>query len=650
MNRLPGPLLLLLPSILLVSVLAGAALAQEDEALAVSVSQTSFEPDGASQVVLNVDGIGDEVLGGDAFTVAENGEQVDDLEAGLALDADLVDVTAALVLDVSSSMDGEPLENIKQASSDLAVTLTDQDVSVGLLTFSEVVDVVAAPTTDTDLLLEQIDGIEVDVGTALYDGVIAGVEELEPMEGITNLIVLADGEDNRSDITLGETIDTAEAAGVPVTVIALDTPFFEPDVLRPLAEETGGRFVMVEDVEQFAAVFDEVATDVASQYVVTYTSTDSDSAELAVEIAVDHDGQSVDTSFVVSNPRTDAAIGASPPPASLHDPGVFGTANALYAALGAAFIALLLLLYLLFVPRGDRKAVRTLRRGLSMTQRRARGAEVEPSSGLSASEIGQRALEVISATPKPEGYEDRIQRELDRAGWQIRTSEYIALRILGLIGGLALLWALSGAIIGAVVGAVVGFYVPTVLLLSAKQRRFNRFMEQLPQTLQLLSGTLRAGYGVQQALDTIVKETTPPISEEFQRVLTESRLGLPLEDSLNEMAERVDSDDFRWIVVAIVIQRQVGGNLAELLETVSETLRSREQTRRQIQTLSAEGRLSAIVLVALPALLLVYMLVVNPAYITPLVTNPIGLIMSGGALLLMLVGVLWMRRMIKIEV
>jgi tight adherence protein B len=141
-----------------------------------------------------------------------------------------------------------------------------------------------------------------------------------------------------------------------------------------------------------------------------------------------------------------------------------------------------------------------------------------------------------------------------------------------------------------------------------------------------------------------------PTSTEFQRALTEARLGLPLEDSLGDMAERIDSDDFRWVVVAMNIQRQVGGNLAELLETVAATLRGREQVRRQISALSAEGRLSAVILIALPFVILGFLLVTNPGYLTPLLTNMLGWIMLGIVTVLMLIGVLWIRKMIAIDV
>jgi tight adherence protein B len=259
-------------------------------------------------------------------------------------------------------------------------------------------------------------------------------------------------------------------------------------------------------------------------------------------------------------------------------------------------------------------------------------------------------MNLVEKAPKPEGYDDRLQTQIDRAGWQLRSTEFTTIRVVATIGGLAVLWALTGSFIFGLVGAVLGFLGPSVFLSNAQARRKVAFMKQLPDTLQLLAGTLKAGYGVLQAIDTVVKEVEEPTSSEFQRALTEARLGLPLEDSLGDMAERVDSDDFRWVVVAMNIQRQVGGNLAELLQTVADTLRGREQVRRQISSLSAEGKLSAAILIALPFVIIGYLILVSPTYLAPLFTNPLGLMMVGGVSLLMLVGVFWIRRLIDIDV
>src|SRR5207248_5003984 len=140
---------------------------------------------------------------------------------------------------------------------------------------------------------------------------------------------------------------------------------------------------------------------------------------------------------------------------------------------------------------------------------------------------------------------------------------------------------------------------------------------------------LQAGYGFLQAIDTVAKEAQPPTSTEFARLHSEARLGMPIDEALNGMAERVGGQDFRWVVLAINIQRQVGGNLAALLSTVAGTLREREQVRRQIKVLSAEGRLSAIILVALPFLLAGYISIVNPGYLQQLTQVTVGKIMIG---------------------
>ena len=168
--------------------------------------------------------------------------------------------------------------------------------------------------------------------------------------------------------------------------------------------------------------------------------------------------------------------------------------------------------------------------------------------------------------------------------------------------------------------------------------------------MQLLSGSLQAGYGFMQAIDTIVKEAPPPTSTEFGRVLTEARLGMPIEDALQTMADRMGSEDFRWVVLAINIQRQVGGNLAQLLSTVADTLREREQVRRQIKVLSAEGRLSAVILVILPFAIAGYIAVANPTYLKPLFKETFGHIMIAFALVMMTIGIFWMKKIIKIDV
>ena len=174
--------------------------------------------------------------------------------------------------------------------------------------------------------------------------------------------------------------------------------------------------------------------------------------------------------------------------------------------------------------------------------------------------------------------------------------------------------------------------------------------EQLPDVLTIMASSLRAGHSFLQALGTTAREIAAPANAEFQRLVAEIRLGRPAEDALEALADRVGSPDFRWAVLAVNIQREVGGNLAEILDNVSDTLRERAMMRRQIRVLTAEGRLSAWVLSILPFAIALYMFAVNPKYISLLFTKQIGLFMLGLGGVLMFLGILWMRKIVDIDV
>jgi tight adherence protein B len=636
-----------------VLVLVSTASAQEG--LELRVRDTNFGSDGRTSLQLNVTGPAKpNVLEPDAFSVSENGQQIEQLEVTPLLESEEVPVAAVLAIDSSGSMVGEPLNRLKEASVELVTTLTGQGIPVGLLQFDTFAERLSDPTTDADVLVGAIGPIEAGGRTALYDAVVEGVGMLDGLPGTRTLIVLADGEDNQSAATQSEAIAAAQAAEVEVTVVALvGTDVFDPDALQPLASETDGSYITTEDTGEFGSILEAIAEDVASQYRVTYTSELAEAAELSVEVTVTVDDVQASQQFVVPNPRgpseQEGAAPTAPTPVAVPEVGRLGEPAVLAIALFSAFLALLLLFSILFVPRTDRAASRTLRRGVTMVQR-GENRSAQPSTGMTASTIGRAAMDLVDKAPKPTGYDERLQTQLDRAGWQVRATEFTTIRIVAILVGLAGMWALTGSFLLALVGGVLGLLGPGLVLSNAKTRRQAKFMKQLPDTLQLLAGTLKAGYGVLQAIDTVVKEVEEPTSTEFQRALTEARLGLPLEDSLGDMAERVDSDDFRWVVVAMNIQRQVGGNLAELLETVSATLRGREQVRRQISALSAEGKLSAIVLIALPFVIVGFMLVANQEYLAPLLTTALGLMMLGVVSVLMVAGMIWIRKMIAIDV
>ncbi len=244
---------------------------------------------------------------------------------------------------------------------------------------------------------------------------------------------------------------------------------------------------------------------------------------------------------------------------------------------------------------------------------------------------------------------DRVGRKLEKAASPLRSGEFIAMVVCAAIGGAVAGGILAGAFLAIALGGGGGF-APILWLSRKARRRTARVRAQLPDVLMLLSSSLRAGHSFLQALDAVAREVAEPTQQEFQRAVAEIRLGRQVDDALGDLANRIDSPDFSWAVLAVNIQREVGGNLAEVLDTVAATLRERDDIRRQVDVLSAEGRLSAVVLTALPFLLGFYISIVRPESIALLFTTPLGLVMVIGAGSLLLTGIVMIRKMVRIDV
>jgi tight adherence protein B len=232
----------------------------------------------------------------------------------------------------------------------------------------------------------------------------------------------------------------------------------------------------------------------------------------------------------------------------------------------------------------------------------------------------------------------------------LKPAEWLLMRAaIAIIGGLVGVLLGAGSLFLGVICIVAALIGPWVYLKRRRAKRLAAFGHSLADTLQLMSGSLSAGLSLAQSIDTIVREGAEPITSEFRRVVIETRLGVTLEDSLEGVGQRMESRDFEWVVMAIRIQREVGGNLAELLLTVAATLREREYLRRHVKALSAEGRLSCYVLGGLPPGFLLYLSLSKPDYVSPLYTTPIGWILCAGMALLLGVGMFWMSKVAKVD-
>jgi len=219
----------------------------------------------------------------------------------------------------------------------------------------------------------------------------------------------------------------------------------------------------------------------------------------------------------------------------------------------------------------------------------------------------------------------KIARDLARADLKLTVTEFVGMKILSAVGG-ALLGAFIGraspqaALLSALVGAILLSFAPNLYLVIAARRRLSKFNNQLGDTINLLANSLRSGYSFLQSMELVSREAPAPMSIEFRRVVQEVGLGLSTEDALDNLMRRVPSDDLDLLITAVNIQMEVGGNLAQILETIGHTIRERVRIKGEIRVLTAQGRISAYVITGLPIVLAIFITVVNPSYMAPMFT------------------------------
>ncbi|SJZ44495.1 tight adherence protein B [Selenihalanaerobacter shriftii] len=244
----------------------------------------------------------------------------------------------------------------------------------------------------------------------------------------------------------------------------------------------------------------------------------------------------------------------------------------------------------------------------------------------------------------------RLEDELRKTNLPIKASEFIIFSfgiifVLGIIG----IFIIKDNIITLLL-ICVGLIIPYLYLRYSQKKRLDKFNDQIADSLTIISNSLKAGYSFFQAIEMVAKEMAPPISEEFTRVLKEVNLGTPAEDALKALTDRIESEDLDLVVTAVLIQRQVGGNLSEILDSISHTIRERIRIRGEINTLTAQGRISGIIVSSLPIGLGILLSIINPEYMLPLFTHPLGKMMLGLAVISQLLGAVLIKKIINIKV
>lgn len=265
-------------------------------------------------------------------------------------------------------------------------------------------------------------------------------------------------------------------------------------------------------------------------------------------------------------------------------------------------------------------------------------------------EHGITFLEGVKSQLEKKGWAQQLELELQKADIPMKGSEMAIAMIGSLAGGILLFWIIVPNILGPLIGGLLGYLTPTMFVRIKQKQRLARFNMQINDCLTMISNSLKAGYSFFQAIDLVSREMPEPISKEFGRVLKEMNLGASTEEALEDMVTRVGSNDLDMVVQAVLIQRQVGGNLAEVLDKIAFTIRERIRIKAEIKTITAQGRMSGIIIALMPVALAMILATLNPEYFSLLWTTIIGKVMIAFAVMLEIIGVVVIRKIVNIRI
>jgi Flp pilus assembly protein TadB len=517
---------------------------------------------------------------------------------------------AMILLDVNHTMAATGIAQERGAALDYAGALP-ADVRVGLITFSDGWQIALRPATDRGRLTAALSAVG-PAGTT-STGVhraISGAQSAVNALGAaarSRLLVLSDGEHLTA---------SALAPAIPTDVVTWYYPHENNNTpaLAALASASGGHVTSPLGAARLAGAFPGAVP------------------------------------APTPNRTRSAPAQRTPVPARTHQPVPVSPASSPHVRWPwwlpvAVFTGLLLAILLLTGALGSRdrskRLIDRIDRYSPVRARRHADGEDAVTSPAEGWVTGLLRSSVI---------EQRLADRLDLAGIARKPAQWVLLDAFACVAlALTLSAVTRNGPAGILAGALFGWLGMRLFVSHRIRRRRAAFAEQLPDVLQLVASSLRSGFSLQQSLDAIVRQDTQPAAGEFSRALAKARLGVDLELALDEIASRMDATDLRWTVITIRIQREVGGNLAEVLGTTVETMRERAQLRRQARALSAEGRLSAYILLALPILVGVFLLLTRRSYLRPLYGTPVGLVLLGFAVVMVALGAFWLSKIVKVE-
>jgi tight adherence protein B len=538
------------------------------------------------------------------------------------------DLSVVLVIDTSASMRGQPMAEARAAATSF-VRAMPAATPVAVVGFGNATKIYSAFGATRPATEAAIGTLRAAGNTTLYDAVLraASLFSSRPKTSTSRsvMVVLTDGGDTRSVAKLSDVTSVLSTSGIESDLASLTL----------LAKSAGGQVVSASDPLALQGVFRGIADTVLNQYRLNWTSTGNGPTELTVDLraaaGLYRALKSIDYPLLAVSP-TAPPPSVAPPVAAKIAPAVGSGRTWLVVGLATAFLSLLCAAAVLLWPRAPRRRLA-----------REFGSE-RPQEFTS---FTKRAVGAAERFLNGRNRRQRLQSLLERAG--MRTDPAVAAVTVVVVASIALLVGLAlSSFLFAFMFAVLSVSVLYLAVRRKADKRSRLFQDQLENTLQIMTNSLKAGYGISQAIDTVAKESESPTSEEFRRVVRETRLGMDQIAALESCADRVHCEDLLWVTDAISVNRDVGGNLSELFASLSETLRARHRLARQVRALSAEGRLSANILMTLPFVIGGWMTLTNRPYIGELTHGGNRLFLVAGAVL-MTAGFFWTRKIIRIR-
>ena len=549
--------------------------------------------------------------------------------------------SVVLAVDRSQSMAGASIRDAAAAARSFVAAKGAND-QIEIVTFGHQAVTLtgfSSSAADADAALSGL-GVDAREGTALWDAVVRGATALA-QQGQPGrvIVVVTDGQDVSSTATFAEAVAAARSAHASVYAIGIDGPGFTPAPLRALAADTGGLFSEASSSAQLSALYASIARQLSHTWQLRYVTAARPGQGVTLSASVAGAGTATRR---VSLPDTGLATLPSTPPPNLLPASAWRSSLAPVVLAGA--VGALVLLACWFAAGA--------RRGSWLRTRLAPhlGPSERPVKAKRRRQGRSFVRGVVAATEQAFANVKQfraVQRLLTRADLPLLASELLYI-CLGCAVAVALVFLVAGApAILVVLFMLAAGAAPIAYVMSKARRRMKAFDNQLPDLLITVAASLKAGHSFRHAIQAVVDEGAEPTARELRRVLTETRLGRPMDEALAEMGERIGSKNLSFVLNAVTIQRQIGGSLAGLFDVVAETVRQRQQFARKIRSLTATGRMSAYVLGGLPFLVAALISLISPAYMSPLWHSSTGHTMVAVALVMLAIGSVVLKKIVS---